>query len=161
MPSEFWYNSILCDAHEIAHFLIPSLLYGVPSNRHCPSVRSSAWKLRIIFSFCACIYGTTREQKWQSPVFERIFYLQEKRGNSPFSWIFEVLAFFQELVIYTVDSPYFEHPLSRTSLCLELKCQPLCVGCNLFFSLYLELSLSRTNFLVPYDFEIERVNCIR
>ena len=27
-------------------------------------------------------------------------------------------------------------------------------------SLYLELSLSRTNFLVPFEFEIERVNCI-
>ena len=36
----------------------------------------------------------------------------------------------------------------------------LCIGCNLLFSLYLELSLSRTNSLVPYEFEIERVNCI-
>ena len=53
----------------------------------------------------------------------------------------------------TVDSLYLEHPLSRTS-------QSLCVSCDLFFSLYLELSLSRTNFLVPCEFEIERVNCI-
>ena len=55
----------------------------------------------------------------------------------------------------TVDSLYLEHPLSRTSLYLELKSRSLCVGCNLFFSLYLELSLSRTNFLVPSEFEIE------
>ena len=60
---------------------------------------------------------------------------------------------------YTVDSLYLEHPLSRTSLYLELKSRPLCVSCNLFFSLYLELSLSRTNFLVPCKFEIERFNC--
>ena len=61
----------------------------------------------------------------------------------------------------TVDSLYLEHPLSRTSLYLELKSQSLCVGCNLLFSLYLELSLSRTNSLVPCEFEIERVNCAR
>ena len=61
----------------------------------------------------------------------------------------------------TVDSLYLEHPLSRTCLYLELKSQSLCVGCNLFFSLYLELSLPRTNSLVPCEFEIERVNCIR
>ena len=62
--------------------------------------------------------------------------------------------------IHTVDSLYLEHPLSRTSLYLELKSHSRCVSCNLFFSLYLELSLSRTNFLVPCEFEIERVNCI-
>ena len=61
--------------------------------------------------------------------------------------------------IYTVDSLYLEHPLSRTSLYLELKSQSLCVSCNIFFSLYFEVSLSRTNFLVPCEFEIERVNC--
>ena len=55
---------------------------------------------------------------------------------------------------HTVDSLYVEHPLSRTSFYLELKSQSLCVGCNLFYSLYLELSLSRTNSLVPYEFEI-------
>ena len=60
---------------------------------------------------------------------------------------------------YTVDSRYLEQPLSRTSLYLELKSQSLCVGCNLFFSLYLELSLSRTNSQVPCEFNIERVNC--
>ena len=59
----------------------------------------------------------------------------------------------------TVDSFYLEHPLSRTSLYLELKSQSLCIGCNLFISLYLELSLSQTNSLVPCEFEIERVNC--
>ena len=57
------------------------------------------------------------------------------------------------------NSLYLEHPLSRTSLYLELKSQSLCVSRNLFFSFYLELSLSRTNFLVPCEFEIERVNC--
>ena len=62
--------------------------------------------------------------------------------------------------ISTVDSLYLEHLLSRTSLYLELKSQSLCVGCNLFFSLYLELSLSRTNSLVPCELEIERVNWI-
>ena len=60
----------------------------------------------------------------------------------------------------TVDSLYLEYPLSRTSLFLELKSQSLCVSCNLFFSLYLKLSLSRTNFRDPCEFEIERVNCI-
>ena len=30
-----------------------------------------------------------------------------------------------------------------------------CVGCNLFFSLYLELSLSRTNSLVPCEFKCQ------
>ena len=60
---------------------------------------------------------------------------------------------------YTVDSLYLEHPLSQTSFYFELKSQFLCVGCNLFFSFYLELSLSRTNFLDPCEFEIERVNC--
>ena len=50
--------------------------------------------------------------------------------------------------------------LSRISLHLELKSQSFGVGCNLFLSLYLEVSLSRTNFLVPSEFEIERVNCI-
>ena len=60
---------------------------------------------------------------------------------------------------YTVDSLYLEHPLSRNSIYLELKSQSLCVSRNLFFSLYLELSLSRTNFLVPCEFEIEKVNC--
>ena len=69
-----------------------------------------------------------------------------------------ILALFW--AINTVDSLYLEHPLSRTSLYLELKSQSLCVGCNLFFSLYLELSLSRSNSLVPWEFEIERVNCI-
>ena len=54
----------------------------------------------------------------------------------------------------TVDSLYLEHPLSRTSLYLELNSQSLCVGYNLFLSLYLELSLSRKNSLVPCEFEI-------
>ena len=45
-------------------------------------------------------------------------------------------------------------------LYVELKSRSLCVDCNLFFSLYLELSLSRTNSLVPCEFEIERVDCI-
>ena len=63
------------------------------------------------------------------------------------------------LSIYTVYSLYLEDPLSRTSLYLELRSRSLCVGCNLFFSLYLELSLSRTNSLVPCEFEIERVDC--
>ena len=63
-------------------------------------------------------------------------------------------------LIYTDDSFYLEHSPSRTSFYLQLKSRTLCVGCNLFFSLYLELSLSRTNFLVPCEFEIERVNCI-
>ena len=62
--------------------------------------------------------------------------------------------------MHTVDSLYLEHPLPRTSLYLELKSRSLCVGCNLFFFLYLEISLSRTNSLVPCEFEIERVNCI-
>ena len=62
---------------------------------------------------------------------------------------------------YTVDSLYLEHPLSRTSLYLELKgTETLCIGCNLFFSLYLELSIYRTNFLVPCEFVIESVNCM-
>jgi hypothetical protein len=52
-----------------------------------------------------------------------------------------------------------QHPLSRTSLYLKLKSQSLYVSWNLFFSLYLKLSLSRTNFLVPCEFEIERVSC--
>ena len=60
----------------------------------------------------------------------------------------------------TTVTLYFEHPLSRASLYLELKSQSLYVGCNLFFSLYLELSLSRSNFLAPCEFEIVRVNCI-
>ena len=53
------------------------------------------------------------------------------------------------------------HSISNT-LYLDLvpKSQSLCVGCNLFFSLYLELSLYLTNTLVPCEFEIERVNCI-
>ena len=34
----------------------------------------------------------------------------------------------------TVDSLYLKHPLSRTSLYLELNSRTLCVGCNLFFS---------------------------
>ena len=43
----------------------------------------------------------------------------------------------------TVDSLYLEHPLSRTSLYVELMSRSLCVGCNLFSlsisnSLYLE-----------------------
>ena len=59
----------------------------------------------------------------------------------------------------TVDSLYLEHPLSRTSLYVELKSQSLCLGCNMFLSLYLELSLSRTNSLIPCEFEIERVSC--
>ena len=61
---------------------------------------------------------------------------------------------------YTVDSLYLEHSLSRTSLYVELMSRSLCLGCNPFFSPYLELSLSRTNYLVPCEFEIERVNCI-
>ena len=50
-------------------------------------------------------------------------------------------------IVDTVDSLYLEHSLSRTSLYLELKSRSPCVGCNPFFSLYLELCLSRTNSL--------------
>ena len=64
-------------------------------------------------------------------------------------------------VLQLTLSIYLEHPLSRPFLYLELKSRSLCVNCNLFFALYLELSLSRTNFLVPCEFEIERVNCIK
>ena len=70
------------------------------------------------------------------------------------------IGFWLSLEVWnTVDSLYLEHPLSRTSLYLELKSQSLSVSYKLFFSFYLELSLSRTNFLVPCEFEIERVNC--
>ena len=62
--------------------------------------------------------------------------------------------------IHTVDSLYLGHPLSRTSLCRELKSRSLCVGYHLFFSLYLELSLSRINSIFHCEFEIERVNWI-
>ena len=58
-------------------------------------------------------------------------------------------------------SYHLQLPLSiSNTLYLELKSRSLCVGCNLFFSLYLKLSLSRTNSLVPCEFERERVNCI-
>ena len=81
------------------------------------------------------------------------------------------LIFLPCSLLFTVNSLYLEHPLSRTflhfehplsgtSLYLELKSRSLYVSCNLFFSLYLKLSLSRTNYLVPFEFEIERVNCI-
>ena len=50
----------------------------------------------------------------------------------------------------TVDSLYLEHPLSRTKVSV-----PLCRLQPIF------LSLSRTNSLVPCEFEIERVSCIQ
>ena len=50
--------------------------------------------------------------------------------------------------LITVDSLYLEHPLSRTSLYLELKSKSLCVSCNVFF-----LSISN-----KCEFEIGRVN---
>ena len=61
---------------------------------------------------------------------------------------------------YTVNSLYLERPLSWTSLYIKLKFMFLCIGCNLLFSLYLELSLSRTNSMVPSEFDVERANCI-
>ena len=51
-------------------------------------------------------------------------------------------------------------PSISNSLYFELNSRPLSVGCNLFFSPYLELSLCRTNSPVPCEFELERVNCI-
>ena len=57
----------------------------------------------------------------------------------------------------TVDSRYLEPPLSRTSLYLEQFFRSLSIDSSLIFSLYLELSLSRTNSLVTCEFEIERV----
>ena len=50
-------------------------------------------------------------------------------------WRFKFISNFS----YTVDSLYFKHPLSRTSLYIELMPRSLCVDCNLFF-----LSLTRT-----------------
>ena len=55
----------------------------------------------------------------------------------------------------TVDSLYLEHPLSRTALNLEQFSRSLFIDSSLIFSLYLELSLSRTNSLVPCEFDIE------
>ena len=46
------------------------------------------------------------------------------------------IDFLEDFCLNTVDS------LSRTSLYLELKSRSLCVSCNPFFSLYLELSIS-------------------
>ena len=54
---------------------------------------------------------------------------------------------------------HLEHPLSSTSLYLEQFSRSLSIDSSLIFSLYLELSLSRTNSLVPCEFEIERVHC--
>ena len=59
----------------------------------------------------------------------------------------------------TVNSLYLEHLISRTSLYLEQFSRSLSINSSLIFSLYLEFSLSRTNSLVPCEFEIERVHC--
>ena len=50
-----------------------------------------------------------------------------------------ILALFW--AINTVDSLYLEHPLSQTSLYLELKSQSLYADCNLSFSLSGTLSI--------------------
>ena len=60
----------------------------------------------------------------------------------------------------TVDSLYLEHPLSRTFFYPEQFSRSLSIDSSLIFSLYLELSLSRTNSLVPCEFDRERVHCI-
>ena len=56
------------------------------------------------------------------------------------STVAETKSIFQKWI----QTLYLEQPLSRTSLYLELRSRSLCVGCNLFFSLYFELSLSRS-----------------
>ena len=79
-----------------------------------------------------------------------------------FSYSFLTLFFVicKYILIEVAENTYYSGlSLSRTSLFVELMSRSLCVGCILFFSLYLELSLSRTNSLVPCEFEIERVNC--
>ena len=50
--------------------------------------------------------------------------------------------------------------ISNFSLYLEQFSRSLSIDSSLIFSLYLELSLSRTNSLVPCEFEIERESTV-
>ena len=62
-------------------------------------------------------------------------------------------GFFVQCTISLSNTLYLE------LLSIEQFFRSLSIDSSLIFSLYLELSLSRTNSLVPCEFEIERVHC--
>ena len=104
--------------------------------------------------------------KWRTKRKESKRHYMQRKENIKSVWYFFHVACNDDslrciaVFIYTVDSLYLDYSLSRLSLYLELISGSPYGHSRLFFFLYLELSISRTKFLVPWEFEIERFHCI-